>query len=101
MAAAQRLAYQRALAEIEAELVLTDNVALERPHISKVHGDQYFYSVAAASIVAKTLRDTLMGSYHQFFPDYLWQNNAGYGTKAHLDAISRRGTTKLHRVSFL
>ncbi|MEX2012290.1 MAG: ribonuclease HII [Patescibacteria group bacterium] len=101
LAAAQRLAYQRALNDIDAELVLTDNIALDRPHISKVRGDQFFYSVAAASIVAKTLRDTLMRSYHQFFPNYFWQNNAGYGTKAHFDAIARHGTTKLHRQSFL
>jgi len=101
LAAAQRLAYQRALENVEAELVLTDNIALDRPHIAKIRGDQYFYSVAAASIVAKTLRDTLMHSYHQFFPNYLWDNNAGYGTKAHFDAITRHGPTKLHRNSFL
>ncbi len=101
LAAAQRLAYQRALENIEAELVLTDNVALDRPHISKVRGDQFFYSVAAASIVAKTLRDTLMHSYNQFFPNYFWQNNVGYGTKAHFDAISRHGLSALHRRSFI
>lgn len=101
LAAAQRLAYQRALANIEAELVLTDNIALDRPHISKIRGDQFFYSVAAASVVAKTLRDTLMRSYHQFFPNYFWQNNVGYGTKAHFDAINRHGLTKLHRQSFI
>ena len=101
LAAAQRLAYQRALESIEAELVLTDNIPLDRPHISKIRGDQFFYSVAAASIVAKTLRDNLMRAYHQFFPNYLWKNNAGYGTRAHFDAITRYGPTKLHRQSFL
>jgi ribonuclease HII len=101
LAAAQRLAYARALANVEAELVLTDNIVLDRPHIAKVRGDQYFYSVAAASIVAKTLRDTLMRSYHQFFSDYFWDKNAGYGTKAHFDALTRHGPSKLHRQSFL
>ncbi len=101
LAAAQRLAYNRALENINAELVLTDNISLERPHISKVRGDQYFYSVATASIVAKTLRDTLMRSYHQFLPNYLWDRNAGYGTQAHFDAIQRHGISSLHRTSFL
>lgn len=101
LAAAQRLAYQRALENIEAELVLTDNIALDRPHIAKIRGDQYFYSVAAASIVAKTLRDSLMRSYHQFFPEYFWDKNAGYGTAKHLDAIGKYGPTKLHRKTFL
>lgn len=101
LAVAQRLAYQRALEQSKAELILTDNVALDRPHISKIRGDQYFYSVAAASIVAKTLRDTLMCSYHQFFPDYSWDKNVGYGTTKHLDAIGKFGPTKLHRKTFL
>jgi ribonuclease HII len=101
LASAQRLAYQRALENIDAELILTDNVTLDRAHISKIRGDQYFYSIAAASIVAKTLRDSLMRSYHQFFPNYFWDRNAGYGTKAHFDAIASRGPSKLHRRSFL
>ena len=95
------LAYDRALRKIEAQLILTDHVKLNRPHISSVRGDQLFYSVAAASIVAKVYRDTLMRVYHQFYPDFDWANNAGYGTKKHFDGISTHGTTKLHRQSFL
>lgn len=95
------LAYDRALRKIEAQLILTDHVKLNRPHISSVRGDQLFYSVAAASIVAKVYRDTLMRVYHQFYSDFDWDNNVGYGTKRHFDGISRSGLTNLHRQTFI
>jgi len=101
LAEALRIAYQRALKDITAELVLTDNYPVNLPHISKIRGDQHFYSIAAASIVAKVLRDSLMRSYHQFFPNYDWFNNVGYGTRKHLDSINKSGINKLHRISFI
>ena len=94
-------AYDRALEKIDAQLVLTDNVKLNRQHISSIKGDQLFYSVAAASIVAKVYRDTLMRVYHQFYPGFDWINNVGYGTKKHFDGISRFGLTNLHRQTFI
>ncbi len=99
---ALKLAYARALEQIEADLVLTDNISLpDHSFIRSIKGDQFFYPVAAASIVAKVYRDQLMTVYHQFFPEYLWETNVGYGTATHLEALSKHSFTSLHRQSFL
>lgn len=66
-----------------------------------VKGDTASYSIAAASIVAKVYRDALMQIYAVQYPHYAWQQNNGYGTKAHLDAIQEHGLTTYHRRSFL
>jgi len=65
-----------------------------------VKGDDRSVSIAAASIIAKVTRDRLMADLAQQFPGYGWENNAGYGTKQHLDALNRLGVTPHHRVSF-
>jgi ribonuclease HII len=65
-----------------------------------VKGDSLSLSIAAASIVAKHHRDTLMGTYAIEFPYYGWDRNAGYGTANHLKAIQIHGVTPLHRRSF-
>ena len=99
---ALELAYQRCLEKMVFDLVLTDNYRISNhPHIKIVKGDQFFYPVAAASIVAKVFRDQLMGVYHQFYPQYSWRNNAGYGTPAHKKALDVIGPSPLHRQSFL
>lgn len=96
------LAYERALNGLKADLVLTDHYNLPTNHrfIRATKGDSLFYTVAAASIIAKTYRDLLMSTYGRFFPVYSWAKNAGYGTKAHIDAIQQHGQTPLHRQSF-
>lgn len=63
-------------------------------------GDQRFYSIAAASIVAKVYRDKLMNNYHKIFPEYGFDHNKGYGTKNHLDALIKLGPSPIHRRSF-
>jgi ribonuclease HII len=70
------------------------------PHDALVDGDAHCYSVAAAGIVAKVVRDELMARLHRRHPGYGWDTNAGYGTAAHLDAIARLGPTAHHRRSF-
>ncbi|MCM8744933.1 ribonuclease HII [Thermomicrobium sp. CFH 73360] len=65
-----------------------------------VGGDCLCASIAAASILAKVTRDRLMGQLARFFPEYGWEDNAGYGTSAHRQAIARFGLTPLHRGSF-
>jgi ribonuclease HII len=57
-------------------------------------------NIAAASIIAKTKRDEIMKKLSISFPEYLWNQNKGYPTKKHKNAISEFGTVKHHRKSF-
>ena len=70
------------------------------PHLCVIKGDSKFASIAAASVLAKTYRDELMEKLSLDFPDYLWQKNAGYPTKAHRKAIETIGPSIWHRKSF-
>ncbi|MDO8649694.1 MAG: ribonuclease HII [Candidatus Berkelbacteria bacterium] len=102
LSVALELAYQRCLEKITFDLVLTDNFRLPNlPYIKIVKGDQLFYPVSAASIVAKVFRDQLMCVYDSFHPHYCWHQNAGYGTPAHKKALDTIGPSLLHRQSFL
>ena len=65
-----------------------------------IKGDARSLSISAASIVAKTWRDRGMLSLAQQYPGYGWETNAGYGTRAHLDALRDLGPTPHHRRSF-
>ncbi len=69
-------------------------------HYCIVKGDAKFMSIAAASILAKTYRDLYMEDLHRQFPRFKWDQNKGYPTKAHRDAIFKYGPTKYHRKSF-
>jgi len=62
--------------------------------------DSFIYSVAAASIVAKVHRDAMMRGLEERFPGYGFGQHMGYGTAAHLDALSRLGPCAIHRRSF-
>ncbi len=65
-----------------------------------IKGDARSVSIAAASIVAKTVRDALMVDLAQQHPGYGWETNAGYGSKTHLEALRNLGVTPHHRRSF-
>jgi ribonuclease HII len=69
-------------------------------HKCIVKGDATYASIAAASILAKTYRDTYMEKLHNEFPQYNWRKNKGYGTKDHRDAIEKYGLCAHHRKSF-
>lgn len=69
-------------------------------HLCIVKGDSQYASIAAASVLAKTYRDKYMLRQAKKFPMYGWENNKGYGTKAHRDAIKEFGMSKHHRSSF-
>ena len=69
-------------------------------HDALVDGDAHCYSIAAAGVVAKCVRDRLMVSLHGRHPVYGWESNKGYGTEEHRAAIDRVGPTKHHRNSF-
>jgi len=66
-----------------------------------IKGDSLSLSIAAASIIAKTERDKKMIELSEQFPKYDWQNNKGYLTPKHLEAIDKYGVTPHHRRSFL
>lgn len=70
------------------------------PYTCMVKGDARFMSIAAASILAKTYRDDIMLKLHEEYPNYGWDNNKGYPTKAHRMGISEHGPTPHHRMSF-
>ena len=70
-------------------------------HECIVKGDTKYQNIAAASILAKTYRDSYMIDQHNRFPYFGWNKNKGYGTKFHLDNINIHGVSELHRKSFL
>jgi ribonuclease HII len=65
-----------------------------------IKGDGLFFSIAAASVLAKTFRDEFMEKIHSEYPHYGWNNNKGYPTSFHRDAIKKYGITPYHRKSF-
>lgn len=66
-----------------------------------IHGDEKESLIALASIVAKVKRDEHMERLSLKYPEYLFEQHKGYGTKLHLKRIKTYGTTNLHRLSFL
>lgn len=84
-------------------LVLLDGLPLPElglPHEALVDGDALCYSVAAAGVVAKTVRDRVMTLLARRHPDYGWDSNMGYATAAHRRAIAACGPSRHHRYSF-
>ncbi|MFY0601153.1 MAG: ribonuclease HII [Cyclobacteriaceae bacterium] len=100
------LAMNRAVAKlnIRPELLLIDGNRFRTqediPYECIVKGDAKFFSIAAASILAKIYRDDLMHDHAKTYPGYSWETNAGYPTIAHRKAIKELGVTPLHRMSF-
>jgi ribonuclease HII len=70
------------------------------PHQCVIKGDGKYQNIAAASVLAKTYRDDYMKKIHEKFPQYSWNQNKGYPTKAHREAIAKIGTNPHHRKSF-
>ncbi len=111
---ATKLAMKRAIDEADKmleskgrdriQIVIFDAVKindLKKEQISVIKGDQTYFSVAAASILAKVTRDKLMKEYDKVYPEYRFASNKGYGTKAHYEGIKKAGITEIHRKSFL
>lgn len=83
--------------------VLLDGLPLPEigmEHESLVDGDARCYSIAAAGVVAKCVRDRLMVKLDARYPAYAWASNKGYASEAHRAAIDREGSTRHHRHSF-
>lgn len=70
------------------------------PYTTIVKGDGKYLSIAAASVLAKTYRDDYMIKLAEEYPMYGWQQNKGYPTKQHREAIRQYGTTPYHRKTF-
>lgn len=70
------------------------------PFSCMIKGDGRFFSIAAASVLAKTWRDEYMEKLHPEFSHYGWIRNKGYATKEHRDAIQKYGVSRYHRLSF-
>lgn len=68
--------------------------------VSIIHGDALSASIAAASVVAKVVRDRLMKDLSVFYPEYGLESNKGYGSQQHIDAIAKFGATRIHRRSY-
>ena len=103
---ATRLCMKRAVDMLApaADMVLTDgNMTLDitLPQRSIVKGDAPACSIRAASILAKVYRHTLMAEDAKLYPEYAFERNAGYGTKAHIRAIREVGACPIHRRSFI
>jgi ribonuclease HII len=108
---ATALAMHRALVRLlarpplagRAHRILIDGLPLPEvgfPHDALVDGDARCHSIAAAAILAKTLRDRLMARLAARHPGYGWETNMGYGTEEHHDGLRAHGPTRHHRRSF-
>jgi ribonuclease HII len=71
------------------------------PYTCVVKGDANYYSIAAASILAKVERDNHMSELSKSFPVYKWDSNKGYGTADHREALMENGPTVHHRSTFI
>ncbi|MFC1770210.1 ribonuclease HII, partial [Nitrospirota bacterium] len=67
---------------------------------SPVKGDDKSASIAAASIIAKHTRDTMMIKYHEIYPEYGFEQHKGYGTREHMALVQKHGPCPIHRMSF-
>ncbi len=106
IAQASFLAMHRAIAKLDPspEFLIVDGKYFKAygqiPHECIIKGDNEYLSIAAASVLAKTHRDQLMKELANKFEGYGWEQNVGYPTPKHKQAIQRQGLTDWHRRSF-
>lgn len=102
---AAKIAMKKAVADLNLtpDLVLVDAATIPDLSIHQkafVKGDSQSASIAAASIIAKVVRDGIMRGYHKMYPWYNFKQHKGYPTKEHLAKIHRYGACPIHRTSF-
>lgn len=87
---------------VKPEMLLIDAMQIDSriPQKKIIKGDAKSVSIAAASIIAKVTRDRLMSQYDEIYPGYGFAQNAGYGTKQHLEGLDKQGPSPIHRRSF-
>ncbi|MFA5048030.1 MAG: ribonuclease HII [Patescibacteria group bacterium] len=103
--AATKLAMAEAVnkLKIKPDFLLIDAVKLDIVEVeqkSLIRGDQKVWSIAAASIIAKVIRDRLMTDYGKQYENYGFDRHKGYGTKLHQDKLAERGICPIHRKSY-
>jgi len=86
------------------ELILVDGNRFKplgkTPYECIIKGDDKYFSIAAASVLAKVSRDHYMQKKAILYPNYSWETNMGYPTRFHRSSIIEHGITPLHRTSF-
>lgn len=101
---ATRKAMRMAAENVPANIYLIDAVSglgLNGTEIPIIKGDAQSYSIAAASIVAKVVRDREMRELDNIYPQYGFARNKGYGTAQHIQALREYGPCPIHRRSFI
>lgn len=101
---ATKKAMRQAAEQVPADVYLIDavsNLGLKGVEIPIIKGDATSYSIAAASIVAKVVRDRQMIQLDELYPQYGFARNKGYGTAEHIAALKEYGPTPYHRRSFI
>lgn len=89
--------------KVPADYLLVDGISkipCSTPQLTIKKGDSRSLSIAAASVIAKVVRDRIMSSFARYYPQYGFAEHKGYGTTAHLAAIARFGPSPLHRKTF-
>ena len=103
---AMKNAYEKLLPRLpqHPKMVLIDGNKTPRitssPCTTVISGDALSYSIAAASIVAKVIKDRLLNDIGTKYPQYRFDENKGYGTKAHLEALAKFGVCPEHRKTY-
>lgn len=88
---------------VRPQAILVDAVKIKvgkKPVKAIIRGDAKVLSIAAASIVAKVVRDALMVGQHRLYPNYAFDVHKGYGTAKHQAALKKHGVSAIHRKSF-
>ncbi len=88
---------------VRTDAILVDAVKLKvgkKPVKAIIHGDAKVLSIAAASIIAKVVRDALMVGQHRLYPQYSFDVHKGYGTAKHQALLKKHGLSPIHRRSF-
>ena len=101
---AMKNSYQKLLPRLKNKPVMPlvdgNKAPLITPCHTVVSGDAISFSIAAASIVAKVNKDHLLNEIGKKFPEFQFEKNKGYGTKAHIEALKKYGPTPYHRLSY-
>lgn len=103
---ASLLAMERAVEALSPrpDIVLVDGrhtiSSLDIPQRAIISGDDLSITIAAASIVAKVVRDQIMSAYHSIFPEYNFIKHKGYPTREHVAVLNKVGPSPIHRESF-